>query len=158
MPLRLEHRHAIYAYVILDYGREAQLIAYSGNFSLLDFAIVVGNHAQNRMCVLPGSVKSWVWRGSAQALRTMIQSGLHCSCAHCHARVANIQQCSNCHFCRYCSIECSKAHWRTTHKGMCGLIASAYNRIDRRRTQCNVSYGYMGAAEFALWEHLLREG
>ena len=157
MPLRLdEPRQPIYAYVILARGDHAQLLAYSGNFSLLDFAIVVGNHSQNRQSTLPGSVRCWWWRGSAQKLRTVIQSDLCCSCAHCHSRQAVHQQCSNCHFFRYCSNECSKANWRTMHKEVCGRIASEYNRFDRRRSQYDaVAYGYVGAAEFALWEHLL---
>ena len=158
MPLRLgEHRHAIYAYVILSYGHEVRVWAYSGNFSLLDFAIVVGSHAQSRPCTLPGSIYCWTWNGPARTLRTVMQSDACCSCAHCHARVADqhVQQCANCHFFRYCSRRCSKAHWKTMHKDMCGPIASAYNRFDRRHSQYDVAYGYIDAAEFALWEHLL---
>ena len=160
MPLRLdEPRQPIYAYVILVRGDHAQLLAYSGNFSLLDFAEVVGHHASSRMCTLPGSIYSWNWLGPARTLRTVMQSGACCSCAHCHARVADqhVQQCANCHFFRYCSRRCSKAHWKTMHKDMCGPIASAYNRFDRRRSQYDVAYGYIDAAEFALWEHLLRD-
>ena len=51
-------------------------------------------------------------------INLLVTEAIEDMCSGCHEERAN-KTCTRCHLIRYCSIECQKNHWETTHKHLC---------------------------------------
>ena len=67
-------------------------------------------------------------------------------------------KCAKCHYFRYCSDDCHKAHWRICHKDLCGQMSMVYDHLERCNTQYSkVVYGFMTGYEWHICRHYMSD-
>ena len=63
-------------------------------------------------------------------------------CAQCGAvepALGKFNKCAGCKVVRYCSADCQRAHWKTTHKGDCKRLAAEAEAEKQNALQPNAS-------------------
>ena len=163
MPLRMiDYAGFSYAYIImLLNGDRCTVLVYSGTFDHFELTRLLMHHCEHTITSMSANDGVfWTWMGTRDTLRTVIGTGLFCSCAYCFKRKALCmsQKCEKCHYFRYCSKWCHKKHWKRGHRAMCTAMSQTYNHMARRVSDYEeVVYGFMSAYDYFMWQHILND-
>ena len=162
MPLRATlPNEAMYAFVLLCIGHDAQILFYSGEWTQVDFAShvyrLLRSGGWSRLQGATGECK--VWRGNWHGLMQTL-GGVSCTCSVCQrmtSTMANTMSlCGGCRFVRYCSEQCRRIGWASGHREECAHIQRAFPRMHSRR-YTYTAYGHISGYEYELWLHLIRQ-
>ena len=91
MPLRMiDYAGFSYAYIImLLNGDRCTVLVYSGTFDHFELTRLLMHHCEHTITSMStNDGVYWHWAGTQDTLRTVIGTGLFCSCAYCFKRKA----------------------------------------------------------------------